>query len=220
MLINVLNDCIIDMNTVRELETASADTKKQAAADYNFKMLVGSLKKMVDEVQMAVNESDFKPALNIVTALEGFVNSCNKIITVGAANDSTTSFINKESKMLYSDIAQEWIEYYSNNTKKILSLLETIKGIAPDKRAQYAINKIKKASTWNTDSVNLKYLKDGLSEANQIIEDLSLDENKNIEEFLRLVGDGKATVQNLTQEIMEWIKKEQLAGKLSIQFVL
>lgn len=220
MLINVLNDCIIDMNTVRELETASADTKKQAAADYNFKMLVGSLKKMVDEIQMAVNESDFKPSLNIVTALEGFVNSCSKIITVGAANDSTTSFINKESKMLYSDIAQEWIEYYSNNTKKILSLLETIKGIAPDKKAQYAINKIKKASTWNTDSVNLKYLKDGLSEANQIIEDLSLDENKNIEEFLRLVGDGKATVQNLTQEIMEWIKKEQLAGKLSIQFVL
>ncbi len=219
MLINVLNDCIIDMNTVRELETASADTKKQAAADYNFKLLVGSLKKMVDEVQMAVNESDFKPSLNIVAALDGFVNSCNKIIMVGAANESTISFINKESKMLYSDIAQEWIEYYGNTTKKVLSLLETIKGITPDKKTQYAINKIKKASTWNTDIANLKYLKDGLSEANQIIEDLSLNENKNIEEFLRLVGDGKATVQNLTQEIMEWIEKEQLAGKLSIQFV-
>lgn len=219
MLINILNDCIIDMNTVRELETASADTKRQATADYNFKMLVSSLKKMVDEVQMAVNKSDFKPTLNIITALEGFVNSCNKIITVGAANDSTTSFINKESKMLYSDIAQEWIEYYSNSTKKILSLLETIKGIVPEKRAQYAINKIRKASIWNTDSVNFIYLKDGLNEANQIIEDLSLGENNNIEMFIRLVGDGKATVQNLTQEIMEWIEKEQLAGKLSIQFV-
>ena len=217
MLINVLNDCIIEMNIVRELETASADTKKQAVADYNFKILVGSLKKMVDEIQMAVNESDFKPSSNIVTSLKGFVNSCNKIIMVGAANDSTTSFINKESKMLYSDIAQEWGEYYSNTTKEILSLLETIKAIAPDKRAQYVINKIKKASTWNTNSANLKYMTDGLNEANQIIEDLSLDEN--IEEFLRLVGDGKATVQNLTQEIMEWVEKEKFAGKLSIQFV-
>lgn len=217
MLINVLNDCIVDMNTVRELETASTDTKKQAAADYNFMILVGSLKKIVDEVQMAVNESDFKASFNIVTALEGFVNSCNKIITVGAANDTTTSFINKESKLLYLDIAQEWVEYYSNTTKKLLSLLETIKGITPDKRAQYAINKIKKASTWNADSVNLKYFNDGLSEANQIIEDLSLDEN--IEKFLRLVGDGKATFQNITHEIIEWIEKEQFAGKLSIQFV-
>ena len=66
MLINVLNDCIVDMNTVRELETASADTKKQAIADYNFKLLVGLLKKMIDEVQMAVNESGYKPSPNII----------------------------------------------------------------------------------------------------------------------------------------------------------
>lgn len=217
MLINVLNDCIIDMNTVRELENNSADTKKQAAADYNFKMFVSTLKKMIDEVQMSVKESGFKPSSNIVTSLEGFINSCNKIISVGAANDSTTSFINKESKTLYSNIAQEWVEYYSNTTKEILSLLEIIKGIAPDKRAQYAINKIKKAAAWNTDIVNLVYLKDGLSEANQIIKVFS--PGKNIEEFLRLVADGKATVRNLTQEIMEWIEKEQFAGKLSIQFV-
>lgn len=217
MLINILNDCIVDMNTVRELETVSADTKKQVEADYNFKILVGSLKKMIVEVQMAVNASDFKPSLSIVTALEGFVNSCNKIITVGAANDSTTSFINKESKMIYSNITQEWVEYYGNRTRKVLSLLETIKGITPDMRVQYAINKIKKASTWNTDIANLKYLKDGLCEAKKIIEDLSPGEN--IVEFLKLVGEGKATVQNLTQEIMEWIEKEQFAGKLSIQLV-
>lgn len=219
MLINVLNDCIIDMNTVRELETTSADIKKQAAADYNFKMFVGTLKKMVDEVHMAVYESNFKPSSNIITSLEGFVNSCNKILMVGAANESTTLFISKECKMLYSNIAQEWIEYYGDTTKNVLSLLELIKEITPDKRTQYAINKIKKASTWNVDIANLRYLKDGLKEANQIIKDLSLDENRNIEEFLRLVADGKATVKNLTQEIMEWIEKEQIAGKLSIQFV-
>ena len=33
MLIDTLNECIIDMKTVREMETASADTKKQATAD-------------------------------------------------------------------------------------------------------------------------------------------------------------------------------------------
>ena len=37
MLIDTLNECIIDMKTIYELETVSADTKKQAIADYNFK---------------------------------------------------------------------------------------------------------------------------------------------------------------------------------------
>ena len=34
MLIDILNECIVDMNTVRALETASADTKKQSEANY------------------------------------------------------------------------------------------------------------------------------------------------------------------------------------------
>jgi len=218
MLINILNDCIIDMNTVKELETASADTKKQAASDYNFKLLVKSLEKMIDELQMAVNESDFKPSLNIVTVLKGFISSCDKIIAVGAANESTTLFINKESKAIYYNLAEEWMCYYEKATKNILSLLETIKGITPDKRAQYSINKIKKAISWNTEVANLRYLRDGLDEANRIIDELSLDDN--IEAFLRLVGDGKATIRDLSQEILEWIAKEQIADKLSIQFIL
>ena len=45
MLIDTLNECIIDMKNVHELETASADTKKQETADYNFKELVARLKK-------------------------------------------------------------------------------------------------------------------------------------------------------------------------------
>lgn len=40
MLIDTLNERIIDMKTVHEMETASADTKKQAMADYNFKQLI------------------------------------------------------------------------------------------------------------------------------------------------------------------------------------
>ena len=43
MLIDTLNECIIDMKTVHEMETASADTKKQALADYNFKQLILNL---------------------------------------------------------------------------------------------------------------------------------------------------------------------------------
>ena len=219
MLIDTLNECIIDMKTVREMETASADTKKQAAADYNFKQLVASLQQTVKEVEIAVNNSDFKPSANVLSALRTFLGSCDKVVQAGAANNATTQYISGESKKLYAVIGQEWIEYYNKSTANILSLLDTVKGILPDEsKATYAINKIKKAATWNTTVDNYNYLKQGIAEADKILEDLDLDEDSEILAFLKLVSEGNATIMDLTDEILAWIKAENLADKMFINF--
>lgn len=219
MLIDKLNECIIDMKTVHEMETVSADTKKQAIADYNFKQLILSLKQMVDEVNLAVENSEFRPSANIISALKSFLGSCDKVVQAGAANNATTQYITSESKKLYAVIGQEWTEYYSKATANILSLLDTVKGIIPDEsKATYAANKIRKAATWNTTIDSYNYLKQGIAEANKILEDLDLDEDSDILSFLKLVSEGKATILNLTDEILDWIKEENLADKMFITF--
>lgn len=220
MLIDTLNECIIDMKTVHEMETASADTKKQATADYNFKQLILSLKQMVDEVNLAVENSDFKPSANIISALKSFLGACDKVVQTGAANNATTQYISSESKKLYAVIGQEWTEYYANSTTNILSLLDTVKGIIPDEnKAVYATNKIKKAASWNTSIENYNYLKQGIAEADKILEDLDLDEDSEILAFLKLVSEGKATLCDLTDEILVWLKSEKLEQRISIKFI-
>lgn len=219
MLIDTLNECIIDMKTVRQMETASADTKKQAMADYNFKQLIFSLKQMIDEVNLAVENSEFRPSVNVISTLKSFLGSCDKVVQVGAANDATTRYITDESKKLYAVIGKEWKEYYLNATANILSLLDIVKGIIPDeKKAIYAMNKIRKASSWNTSIDNYNYLKQGIEEADKILEDLDLEKDSVILAFLKLVSEGKATILNLTDEILAWIKAENLADKLYINF--
>ena len=219
MLIDTLNECIIDMKTVRQMETASADTKKQAMADYNFKQLIFSLKQMIDEVNLAVENSEFRPSVNVISALKSFLGSCDKVVQVGAANDATTRYITDESKKLYAVIGKEWKEYYLNATANILRLLDIVKGIIPDeKKAIYAMNKIRKASSWNTSIDNYNYLKQGIEEADKILEDLDLEKDSVILAFLKLVSEGKATILNLTDEILAWIKAENLADKLYINF--
>lgn len=219
MLIDTLNECIIDMKTVREMETASADTKKQATADYNFKQLILSLKQMIDEVNLAVENSEFRPSENVVSALKSFLGACDKIVQAGAANNATTQYISSESKKLYAVIGQEWAEYYSKATVNILNLLDTVKGIIPDEsRATYAANKIKKAATWNTTIDNYNFLKQGMDEADKILEDLDLDKDSEILAFLRLVSAGKATILSLTDEILDWLNKENLASKIFLKF--
>lgn len=219
MLIDTLNERIIDMKTVHEMETASADTKKQAMADYNFKQLILNLKQMVDEVNLAVENSDFRPSANVISALKSFLGVCEKVVQTGVANNATTQYISFESKKLYTVIGQEWSEFYLKATANILSLLDTVKGIIPDEnKAIYATNKIKKASSWNVTIDNYNYLKQGIAEADKILEDLDLDEDSEILAFLKLVSEGKATILNLTDEILAWIKAENLADKMFINF--
>lgn len=219
MLIDTLNECIIDMKTVREMETASADTKKQAAADYNFKQMILGLKQMIEEVNLAVENSEFRPSANVISALKSFLGSCDKVIQIGAANNATTQYISSESKKLYDIIGQEWSEYYSNAAANVLSLLDTVKGIIPDEsKAIYAANKIKKAAAWNTTIDNYNYLKQGIAEADKILEELDLEKDSEILSFLRLVSEGKATLLCLTNEILDWVNKEKLAGKIYLRF--
>lgn len=207
------------MKTIHEMETASADTKKQAAEDYNFKQLILSLKQKIDEVNLAVENSEFRPSANVVSALKSFLGICDKVIQAGVANNATTQHISTESERLDAVLGQEWSEYYTKTTANILSLLDTVKGIIPDEnKATYAANKIKKAATWNKTVDNYDYLNQGIAEANKILKDLELDEDSEILAFLKLVSEGKATILNLTDEIFAWIKAENLADKMFINF--
>lgn len=205
------------MKDVKELENASDDTKRQAKADYNFKLFVASIQKIVLEAKMAVENSDFKPSDNVKCALQSFCNETEKIINSGMAKDASTTFLTNESRKTYTLLGEEWKEYYDSKATSIISMLDTIKGIAPDKnKLQYALNKIKKGSGWNTDISNLQYMKNGLIEAKDIIDELALDDS--IIQFLRLVSDRKATIDDLSQEILNWISKENLSAKLFIRF--
>lgn len=220
MLIDTLNESIIDMKTVHELETASADTKKQVTADYNFKQLISSLQQMVNELKLAVDNFEFNPSANVLSGFKSFFTSCDKIVQAGAANNVTTQYVTSESKKLYAVMGQEWNEYYTKSTSNILGLIEAVKGILPDEtKASYATNKIKKAATWNKSIENLNYLKQGLEEAKQILTEINLDENSSILAFLKLVSEGNATIADLTDEILEWIKKENLSSKIGIRFI-
>lgn len=217
MLSDILNQCIIEMKDIKELENASDDTKRQAMVDYNFKLFVASIQKIVFEVKMAVENSDFKPSNNVKRALQSYCDEIDKIINSGMAKDASTNFLTNESKKTYTLLGEEWKEYYDKKAVSIISILDTVKGIALDKnKPQYAINKIRKGSGWNTDISNLQYMKNGFIEAQNIMDDLALEDYKI--QFLRLVSDEKATIDDLSEEILNWISKENLSGKLFVRF--
>lgn len=61
-------------------------------------------------------------------------------------------------------------------------------------------------------------MKQGIVEADKILKDLDLDKDSEILAFLRLVSEGNATISNLNDEILEWIKTEKLENKIYLKF--
>ena len=219
MLIDILNECIVDMNTVRALETASADTKKQSEANYKFKQLVVSVKQTIVEIQTAVENSKFRPSTEVMSGLNGIIKNCEQVVKVGAANAATTGFIEGERKKVYDEVGQDWLAYYQGATAHIISLLEIVKGILTNEdRVKYATNKMRRAASWSKTADNYRFLNAGLADAEKILKDLDLDEDSDILAFLKLVSEGKATIRNLTDEILAWIKAENLEDKMHIGF--
>lgn len=80
------------------------------------------------------------------------------------------------------------------------------------------MNKIKKASVWNSAIENYNFLKQGMDEADGLLKELGLDENSSILAFLKMVSEGNATILDLTEEILCWIKSEGLAEKIKLTF--
>ena len=221
MLIDILNECIVDMNTVRALETASADTKKQSEANYKFKQLVVSVKQTIVEIQTAVENSKFRPSTEVMSGLNGIIKNCEQVVKVGAANAATTGFIEGERKRVYDAVGQDWLDYYQGATAHIISLLEIVKGILPNEdRVKYATNKMRRAASWGKTADNYRFLNEGLADAEKILKDLDLDEDSDILAFLKLVSEGKATIRNLTDEILAWIKAENLEDTIKTLDVL
>ncbi len=219
MLIETLDECIIEMNNVRAMETASSDTKKQIDANVRFKKAVAEIRQILVEVCTADEYSGFKPSAEAVLGLKRTVVNCGKVLQAGAAENSTTQYISSDTKKAYEAVCLAWAEYYKQSTMHILRLLDTIKCILPDdSKITYAANKIKKAANWSKTADNYKTMQKGLEEAEKILADLDLDENLEVLTFLRLVSMGKATMANLTEEILAWIKSEGLEGRMHIRF--
>ena len=111
----------------------------------------------------------------------------------------------------------EWERFYINKTKETLNLLGAIHGIVPDKdKVYYASNKIKQCSGWYVVNKKLNSLCMGIKEANDIIDDLDIDND--IIVFLKKVSNEEATLLDINDKIKDWIDNKHLGRKFNITF--
>ena len=210
MLIQELDKRIADMKEVRALEEKSEAAKKQASADAAVTEIVGSISNTVISAEHCRNDISFTVSTEQKEAIDAVLKKMGAVVSTGQLTEVDAKTMRRNIAAIRSGILSDWKVFYHARTDQTVQLLKNVQEIAP-------VNKIKACEKWDFDSTSVTKMKKGLEEAESIIQNLGL--TPEITEFLSKVSNGKATLADMTDTILDWIHKRNLAPKLSIKFV-
>ena len=189
---------------------------RQKNTDTRYRMLLTRINSLVEVLVYLYAKVELPVNNEVLISLSALMNDMEQIIAEGLASNESVIEAEKSFNMLQNTMKKEWGKQYVECTGAAVSTLEAIKGIAPD-RVNTCLEKIKFAEVWSLDVRNFEKMSEGLDDADRLIIGLGLDDE--IIVFLQRTNLGRATLQDLNDKVLTWIRNEELEQKIRISFV-
>lgn len=217
MMTDVLSKRIKDMKDLRQREERRDNKVAQDALDFRYKMLTTqshslmmALKHTKDNMHFQLNDTTLSDLENLLTELK-------TVIRAGYVEKDTISQAEVDFKNIQQNIKKEWSKHYSFLTDTTVSTLQVISGIDSE-RVSKCLEGIAKGNVWTTSIGDFKTMDNSLSDAKTLINGLGLDQEITV--FLQKMNNGKATVNDLDDKVLRWLKKESLDKRVKLSFTV
>lgn len=205
-----------DMRDLQRKISIQKNQNEQNATDNKFRMLLVQLDKTIDVIEylhcnMNVN-FDGEILANTVSTLAILEES----IENGVAEKEKVDSADKSYKTLQMELKKTWPKQFNQLTTFSLGTLNVIQKINSEKISA-CINRIQATKIWNNNLNQVQDMKMAIDEAEKLIDSLELDEE--IKTFLGKIRNGKATLEDIfsaDDKILNWIKKENLQGRMYV----
>ena len=119
----------------------------------------------------------------------------------------------------YSNLRDYWRQSHikdTNGTKSMLLILEKLYDDSTKiLQIRSKINKLE--NRWPFTAEDLKLMQEGINEASSIIKELKV--SSNIQDFLQKVSTGEASIIDLDDEILIWLKDNKFENKVKLSFI-
>lgn len=217
MMIDILNKKIKEMKDLRQREERRDNKAAQDALDLKFKLLTEQIHQLMNALQYVKENIQFQLSDTVLTDLENLLNAHKGAIRSGFAEKDSVSQVENNLKSIQQSIKKEWSKQYLVLTKSTISTLRVISGIDSE-RVTKCLEGIAKGETWTTNIGDFKTMNRSLSDANTLIAGLGLDQQ--IIDFLQKMNNGKATVVDLDEKVLNWLKTEALDKRVRLSFVV
>lgn len=225
MLMDSLSASIKKMKQMDIVENAALDAEKKAKNDSDYRTIVEDFSKTVKKLQQTIKTMDYTITVETVQCLEESLDKLNETVTAGVVDADTLSSARQQiNRKVTPNLTKEWKAFYQKKTKVSISKLDTLGNLAgsPDMIASIKAD-ISNGSEWAGLSLSddgahtrLSLLKAAMDKIAELEENLNLSDE--IKAFIVKVTSKKARVSDVSEAIIEWIKKEDLDDRFVISF--
>lgn len=211
MLIDKVNQQIKDLNSIRKYNSIVENASKQKSIDEKFRNLVFDTKKYLEIIKYCNAEFEFN--VKCVDQLKDLLKSLNDCVSDSFVDEEMYKISEKNFKIVEKQIKSEWELFHKSKTISIKNTLNIIFNINKFNVERCLID-IGAADKWESDIQKYQQMKKGLDDAQNIIANLNL--NDDVVVFLKKISTKRATITDLTPEIIDWIYKKNLEKKIKI----
>ena len=211
-----LNQSITQLKRLHTLENKKKNQEQQVKNDNKYQELVHQVTHLCYAVHYAQEAFSFQyqpqnTLLEILTDLQ-------TVAIKGTVDEDSISQGSRKIKPIQEQLKKEWAKCYPLVVGSVTSTLRIIQKIDPTQVSKCLLD-IQSAAVWQNDDSDLPHLKtlsNALYNSNAIIERLGLDQE--ITTFLTKVSSRTATLDDLSDGILAWIRRENLSDKIMVSF--
>ena len=217
MMIDVLSKRIKDMKDLRQREERRDNKAAQDALDLRYKNLTTQIHMLMMALQYTKENMQFQLRDAILSDLENLLTEMKAVIRSGFAEKDAINQAETDFKNIQQSIKKEWSKQYLILTNATIGTLQVISRIESE-HVSKCLDGIEKGANWTTSIGDFKTMAQSLSDANTLINGLGLDQQ--IIAFLQKMNNGRATVMDLDDNVLRWLKEESLDKRVKLSFTV
>ena len=216
MLIGILDKKIKELKDLRQREERRDNKAAQDALDQKFKVLTGQIHQLMAALQYSKDNMGFRLSDEILVSLEALLSEQKGAVRLDYADKDAVLKVETDLKAIQGNVKKEWSKKYTALTGPTIGTLKVIAGIDTEK-VSACLEGIAKGETWTANINDLQTMKKNLADAESLISGLGLDSQ--IIAFLQKMNSGKATVTDLDDKVLNWLRTEALDKKVKLSFI-
>lgn len=216
MIFDRIDQRIGEMKNLRRLELFKANCVQQEATDAQYRTLVEQVESFVKAIAYVRDNLQFAVSDTLQSDLEILLESLKDVTKTGYAEKEAVEKVETDFKAIRTIVRKDWGKHFSALTFTMMNTLRVISGIESEK-VRSCITDIKTAESWSVDVEIFVNLKRAMEDAASLIQSLNMDQE--IILFLTKMTSGKATIADLNEKVLNWIKNENLEKKIKLSFL-
>lgn len=218
-----LKSVLGEIKTYHRKSSAIKDAVKKQQNDEAFAESVDGMVISINKISQA-SKLKFIPDDSVLDNLEEILNNLEETIEYGEVDEDLLNRVSLKTKRTNTELKREWNSFYQKQMLTQSGKLNLISRLSADKTTLDEINRrMNQAASWdnlhvvasNGESVFDNYVS-SIDSLEQTENDLHL--SPEIRSFLSNVNKGTAGIDDITPEIIAWIKEQKLEKVFSIKY--